>query len=87
MHNDSDIMNNSLGQNFKKEVGEKYEKLSNLFRRIDKNSDDMIDQQELLEFLDSNMANGNKFDRKTFKQMFSLMDPDNSGTISMYSIF
>ena len=52
----------------------KIEKLKLAFREFDKNLDDYIDYAELLEFLDSLMKNGKKFDRNIAKDIFKILD-------------
>ncbi len=61
----------------------KIEALSRAWLEIDKNFDSEVDQQELLDFLDSNMKNNKKFDRGVAKEIFKLMDLDTSGKISV----
>ncbi len=77
-------MNDSINNNtYKLQLTKNYELLKEAFKRIDRNSDDLISESELLQFLDSNMANGKKFDRNTFKKIFQLLDVDGNGTITM----
>jgi Ca2+-binding EF-hand superfamily protein len=55
-HNDSLNANNSLSDpNYQQNLSEKMISIQSAFRKIDKNKDDFITQQELSEFLDSNM--------------------------------
>jgi len=51
--------------------------------KFDKNFDDEIDQEELINFLDSSMKGGKKYDRSLAKKMFSVLDIDESGKISV----
>jgi len=61
----------------------KIEALSRAWLEIDKNFDSEVDQQELLDFLDSNMKSNKKFDRGVAKEIFKLMDLDMNGKISV----
>src|SRR5690242_15721488 len=60
----------------------KVEALKNALLKFDKNMDDQIDKPELFAFLDSNM-NGRRFDRQLGEKMFSLLDTDKSGKVSV----
>lgn len=81
---DESELNDSINNNqFQQQLAQNYEQLKDAFKKIDKNSDEIISQQELLEFLDSNMPNGRLFDRNTFKKIFQLLDSDQNGSISM----
>ena len=68
---------------YQNKIKQSIEKLKEAFRQIDKNSDDNISQQELLEFLDSQLDNKKKFDRNIFQKIFKSLDLDNNGTISV----
>jgi hypothetical protein len=61
----------------------KIEALSRAWLEIDKNFDSEVDQQELLDFLDSRMKTTKKFDRGVAKEIFKLMDLDQNGKISV----
>lgn len=50
------------------------EKLKQAFRQYDKNLDDYIDFKELLDFLDSIMKDGKKFDRNLAIDIFKILD-------------
>jgi Ca2+-binding EF-hand superfamily protein len=55
-HNDSANINNSISDpNYQQGLSEKMDNIQSAFRKIDKNRDDYISQQELSDFLDSNM--------------------------------
>jgi len=52
------------------------------FEKQDKNLDGEIDQNELIDFLDSE-SKGGKFDRTLAKNIFSILDMDKNGKISI----
>jgi hypothetical protein len=56
-HNDSGVMaNNSLSDpGYQQNLAEKFQKIHDAFKRIDRSGDDIISQQELSDFLDTNM--------------------------------
>jgi hypothetical protein len=60
----------------------KIENIRKALMKFDKDLDDEIDQEELLNFLDSNMKNGQKFDRGLANKIFEALDLDKSGKIS-----
>lgn len=64
----------------------KMEKLKEAFRNYDRNLDDYIDYKELLDFLDSLMKNGKKFDRNIAKDIFKILDlnEDNKVTVQEF---
>ena len=64
-------------------VHPKRDALLKAFQKIDLNFDNEIDQEELLNFLDSNMRNGKKFDRSIANKIFSALDTDKSGKITV----
>ena len=61
----------------------KIEAIRGALMKFDKDLDDEIDQQELLNFLDSNMKNGQKFDRSLANKIFEALDLDKSGKITV----
>jgi len=80
-------MSNSLDDSQykqKREIEERVEKqtqmLKEAFAEIDKNHDDNIEQQELMDFLKSK---GKDVDEETLKKLFKTIDFDQDGTISM----
>lgn len=76
--NDSD-MNSQLAEQTKTKI----ESIRGALMKFDKDLDDEIDQQELLNFLDSNMKNGQKFDRGLANKIFEALDLDKSGKITV----
>ena len=60
---------------------QKIENLKMAFEKQDKNLDGEIDQNELMDFLDSN-CKSKKFDRNLAKNIFSILDLDKNGKIS-----
>jgi Ca2+-binding EF-hand superfamily protein len=82
--NDSDIANQSeVLVSYKQQLSQYYETMLQTFQQIDKNKDSLIDQQELLEFLDEKMPRGKVFDRTLFKKIFESMDTDHNGKVTM----
>jgi len=51
------------------------------FKKIDKNGDDVIDETELLQFLER--EGGKDVNMDTFKKLFKTLDVDNNSMISM----
>jgi hypothetical protein len=51
-NNDQDSFNNTA---YKQQLKKNVESLEAAFKKMDKNSDDQLDQQEIITFLDSNM--------------------------------
>jgi Ca2+-binding EF-hand superfamily protein len=78
MRNSESDTNSNMEQ-----VRTRVETLRQALMKFDKDLDDQIDQQELLNFLDSNMKDGRKFDRNLSKKIFSVLDLDNNGKISV----
>jgi hypothetical protein len=60
----------------------KVESLRQSLMKFDKDLDDQISSDELLDFLDSNMKNGQKFDRGLANKIFEALDLDKSGKIT-----
>lgn len=60
----------------------KIEAIRQALMRFDKDLDDMISKDELLDFLDSNMKNGQKFDRGLANKIFEALDIDQNGKIT-----
>jgi Ca2+-binding EF-hand superfamily protein len=60
---------------------QKIENLKMAFEKQDKNLDGEIDQNELMDFLDSN-CKSKKFDRNLAKNIFFILDLDKNGKIS-----
>lgn len=54
--------------NYKQQITKNVELLREAFKKIDKNSDDMIDEQEIIEFLDSQMQVIFKFNPTSGRQ-------------------
>ena len=78
--NISDTENNSnLSQEY---LQQKVENIRKAFEKQDKNLDGEISQNELIEFLDSQTKSG-KFDRNLAKNIFSILDIDKNGNISI----
>ena len=65
---------------YEQELQEQHDKLKIAFRKIDKNSDDTIDEGELMKFLEEQ---GKNLDKDSFKKLFKTLDTDNNGNISM----
>jgi Ca2+-binding EF-hand superfamily protein len=61
----------------------KIEALTQAFRNMDKNSDSKLSKQELIDFLDSNLTGGRKFDRDLANKIFSSLDLDRNDYISV----
>jgi hypothetical protein len=61
----------------------KIENIRKAFLEHDKDLDHEITQNELLSFLDSNMKNGQKFDRTLASKIFQALDLDQSGKITV----
>lgn len=64
-------------------VRSKIELIRNYLWKYDKDMDDQIDMQEMLNFFDSNLPDGKKYDRALAEKIFSLFDSDSSGKISI----
>ena len=75
--NDSEV-NSQLVEQTKAKI----ENIRKALMKFDKDLDDEIEQEELLNFLDSNMKNGQKFDRGLANKIFEALDLDKSGKIS-----
>ncbi len=80
-------LNNSKSENEKSNSTEiltiKMERLKSEFKKYDINSDDYIDYEELINFLDSLMKNGKKFDRNITKDIFKILDLNNDKKITV----
>lgn len=61
----------------------KAENMRKAFEQMDKNLDSVLSQEELISFLDSNMKNGQKFDRSLANKIFEALDLDHNGKISV----
>lgn len=64
-------------------VRAKMDALRKALWKFDKDYDDQIDPNELLEFLDSNMPDGKRFDRNLSAKIFQVFDIDRSGKITV----
>lgn len=82
---DSTINDSANNTQLRQQLAKNFEQLKECFKKIDKNQDDVLSQEELLEFLDQNNMNttGKKFDRNIFKKIFQVLDFDQNGTVSM----
>ena len=65
---------------YEQQLQEQQEKIKAAFRRIDKNSDDNIDEGELMKFLEEE---GKNIEKESFRKLFKTLDTDNNGNISM----
>lgn len=65
------------------EIKTKVETLKNYLWKFDKDMDDEISKTEMLNFFDSNMPNGKKYDRALADKIFNIFDTDKSGKISV----
>lgn len=63
-------------------LNQKSENIKKAFQKQDKNSDDVIDQNELIDFLDANSKSG-KFERNIVMKIFSILDIDKNGKITI----
>lgn len=79
----NEFMNSLKDEDYKKYIHKKYELILQFFDKIDTNKDGMLDYNELVTFLDSNM-NGKKFDKETADKIMKLLDSDHNGKISLY---
>ena len=61
---------------------QKLENIKKAFEKQDKDINGEIDQNELVDFLDSNCRTG-KFDRNLAKKIFSILDIDKNGRITI----
>ncbi len=61
----------------------KIENIRKAFRQFNKDLDDNLSQEELLTFLDSNIKNGQKFDRNLANKIFEALDLDHNNNISV----
>lgn len=68
---------------FNRSVKAKMDALRKALWKFDKDYDDQINPNELLEFLDSNMPDGKRFDRSLSAKIFQVFDIDNSGKITV----
>jgi hypothetical protein len=78
--NQGDYDNNS---HLTDQTKSKIENIRKAFLEQDKDLDNEISQDELLSFLDSNMKNGQKFDRTLASKIFQALDLDQSGKITV----
>lgn len=78
--NVSDTESNSAIKN--DYLQQKGENIRRAFAKQDKNSDGIVDKNELIDFLDSNSRAG-KFDRNLANKIFSILDLDQNGEITI----
>lgn len=86
MKKDDSVINDSANNTqLRQQLAKNFEHLKECFKKIDKNQDDVLTQEELLDFLDENNVknSGKKFDRNIFKKIFEVLDMDQNGTVSM----
>lgn len=76
-------LNDSLNSQNMESLKARIDILKSALGKVDKNMDDNIDQQELIDFLDANMQNGKTFDRNLAKKIFSVMDFNQDGNVSI----
>ena len=80
MRKPSSVNNESeINSQLMEQTKAKIENIRKALMKFDKDLDDEIDQEELLNFLDSNMKNGQKFDRGLANKIFEALDLDKSG--------
>lgn len=76
----------NMGREYQKHLEEKYEKLKLEFDKINKNPDDGIDRQELIDFLNSFKKSSGKeinFSEDYVEQLFKFLDLDKNNIITM----
>jgi hypothetical protein len=75
----------NMGREYEKHLQEKYTKLKAEFDKINKNPDDGIDKEELLDFL-NNYSKGNakiEFSKDYLERLFMFLDLDHNNQITM----
>jgi Ca2+-binding EF-hand superfamily protein len=65
------------------EIKQKIDTIKNYLWKFDKDMDDEIDKQEMLNFFDANMPNNKQYDRSLADKVFGIFDSDKSGKISV----
>lgn len=79
-------LNINMGREYQKYLDTKYLELKAEFDKINKNSDDIISLEELLEFINSYPdESGRTFDIEYAKKLFNLIDIDKNKEITMYN--
>ena len=76
------LSDSEVNSQYMEQTKAKVEALRKSLMKFDKDLDDQISPQELLDFLDSNMKNGQKFDRGLANKIFEALDIDKSGKIT-----
>lgn len=77
------VNDSELNSQLVEQTKNKIENIRQALKKFDKDLDDEINQEELLNFLDSNMRNGQKFDRGLANKIFEALDLDKSGRITV----
>jgi hypothetical protein len=76
------LAESEVNSQYMEQTKQKVESLRQSLLKFDKDLDDEINQEELLNFLDSNMKNGQKFDRNLAQKIFEALDLDKNRRIS-----
>ena len=65
------------------EIKKKINMIKNYLWKFDKDMNDEINKQEMLNFFDANMPNNKQYDRSLADKVFGIFDSDKSGKISV----